>query len=182
MQINKHSSRKNILVGAIIIMLLAIGGISAYYFMNTKHSTDKINKETRPNNSVDYQPATDEQKKSGEQAKSDFLDRQEKGDGAKVQTPGISSISISNVSSSEDILQVRTTIMSATGGKCKLILSRQGETSILREAGTQSLGSYDTCMGFDIDTTGLEKGTWNLSLYYTGDPAGVVAAKSVEIQ
>lgn len=164
-----------------MVLLVAAGG-TTYYFMVVRPNTEQTSVEEKPNNTVDYDSATDEQKRSGEQAKSDFLERQEEKEVVEQTPSGTSSISISNVTVNGALLQVRTTITNATGGQCKLTLEKQGEPSITREANTQNLGSYDTCMGFDVDTSGLKKGAWNLSLYYTGDPAGTQATKTVEIQ
>lgn len=185
MQVNKKNHKKKIFIAIIILIVIAVAVCLSYVFLRNQDKQGSVSTDDRSANSVDYNKPTESQKEEGTRAKSDFIERQEQKetDSPKSNNQGgAPSISITNIGYNGSTLQIRTTVMSAATGVCQLTLSRQGETTLSQEAATQSLGSYDTCKGFDIDTANLKKGTWNLALRYTGDAQGVNVTRTIEVQ
>lgn len=184
-EINRFHSRKRvaIIISVTVAALIIAGGTSAYYLSQASPQSKNDNVST-PNNTVDYGAATDEQKKAGEDAKKDFLERTEGESETPTQSSGSSSVSISSVNQSGTTLSIRTVIsisVQATGS-CKLTLSMSGQADIVRTTDVQDMGSYATCKGFDIDTSSMAKGAWKISLYFSGDIVGAVATDTVEVR
>ena len=78
-------------------------------------------------------------------------------------------VQLTNVSVENNILRVRSTIQTIDAdGTCKLTLAHAGSTSITQTAKTQTMASYTSCQGFDIDKTKLTSGKWTVTLEYAG--------------
>lgn len=185
MKIDKKESKlskKAVIIAAVLLVLAAGGVAAAYQFGVIKTTPEKKTDAPAATNQVDYKPATDEQKQAGTEAKKDFIERTDKEETTPTPTPGVSSVSITNASQEGVTLRVRTTISSQAAGSCKLTLSMPGQTSIVREAEIQDMGSYSTCKGFDIDTTSMTKGAWKVSVFFSGDSEGTAATTTAEVR
>jgi hypothetical protein len=181
-EINRSHSRKKIAITiSVVVALIVAGGAAAYYLSRTSSQSKNDNVST-PNNTVDYGAATDEQKKAGEDAKKDFIERTEGESETPTQSSDSSSVSVSSVNQSGATLSIRTVISVQTAGSCKLTLSMSGQADIVRTTDVQDMGSYATCKGFDIDTSSMAKGLWKISLYFSGDAPGAVATDTVEVR
>lgn len=180
-KINSSSSKKKIVAIIIgIITIVAVAGAVGYFLLQKSSQDSSVSK---PNNTVDYNPPTDEQKKAGEDAKKDFIEKtDEVSPNPSTQPSGTSSVSLSSVGQNGQTLSIRTVISAQSAGSCKLILSMPGQTDIVRTADTQDMGSYITCKGFDVDTTSLTKGTWKVSIQFSGDATGLVATATTEVR
>lgn len=184
-EINRSHSRKKvaIIISVVAAVLIVAGGVSAFYLSRTSPQNNQSDKST-PNNTIDYGAATTDQKKAGEDAKKDFLERTESE--TKTDTPtqpsSSSSVSISSINQEGAIVKIRTVVSAQTAGNCKLTLSMPGQADVVRTADTQDMGSYSTCKGFDVDTSTMTKGTWKATLYFSGDASGVVSTDIVEVR
>lgn len=68
-----------------------------------------------------------------------------------------------------------------SSGTCDLRLERSGQPTISQTAETFVATSYTTCKGFSVDTTGVAKGNWNLTVTIkSGDRQGT-ATKEISI-
>jgi hypothetical protein len=181
MQIKSPRSRKKLWIFISVVGIIVVAFLVWFFVLNKTPSDDQKVEETTETNKVDYGSATDEQKSTGADAKKEFIERQDAEQNNQGQTAQ-SSVSISNISQEGALLRVRTTVASTTDGTCKFVMSRQGESSITREAATQDMGTYSTCKGFDIDTTGMKEGPWLVSVGFSKDQANAVATTSVEIK
>ena len=170
MKIEKNNSnklsKKAVIIAAVVLTLAIGGAAAAYQFGAFKKPADKTTDAPAATNQVDYGPATDEQK----------------AEDTPTPTPGVSSVSITNAAQEGTSLRIRTTVSSEAAGNCKLSLSMAGQTDITRQADTQDMGSYSTCKGFDIDTNSMAKGTWKVSIAFSGDSQGAVATTNVEVR
>jgi hypothetical protein len=63
-----------------------------------------------------------------------------------------------------------------------LTLTKQGSTSIVQYAKTQPLSSQSTCAGFNVDTSAMDKGTWNVKISVTKDSQTATTSKDTEIK
>lgn len=179
MKIKTNTSKNKkvllIFIGVAAALAIYTGIASAFRlppFSPEKDESSVQEKEEKVND-VDYTSPTDEQVKSGQAAKEDFLNRQED---TKNE-----SISISNISQQAKLLSVRTIIdtIPANGAKCTMTLSREGHNSVAETVNTQNMGSYYTCQGFDVNVEGLATGTWNIKISLEG---GLTTSQSVDIK
>ncbi len=171
------------------MVLLLLSGAAAFALLSPlspfSHKQDNAD---RPENTVSYDPATEEQKKAGEEAKKEALAQQEARE-KQNQSPTPADegktidMTISSVSQSGGMLQIRTTIETRdSGGKCVLTLSKEGRPNITQEAGTQIQGSYSVCKGFDVPTASLAKGSWRAVVNYTSSGGKGEASQQVDVQ
>lgn len=186
MRINKQKiTRRNITIAAIVILLLIGTGVAAWALMGGFGSDNADNNDTKPENTVDYESATEEQKKAGSKAKEDFIDREYGSPSPQPsQSPALSNIAVTITSAGQfdGNLQIRTIIETLKiNGVCQLTMSREGSEPVIRSAGTQVMGTYSVCQGFDIPTSGLRKGQWNLKVEYSNDGSGGSAERKVDI-
>lgn len=188
MQIKKQTSSRKYWIAGVIILLL-LGGAAAFaFFSPLSPFSNKQDTAVRPENTVSYESATEEQKKAGEEAKKEALARQEAQEKLN-QSPTPSDevktidMTISSVSQNDGMLEIRTTIETRdTNGKCVLTLSKEGRSNITQEAGTQIQGSYSVCKGFDVPTASLIKGSWRAVVNYAGSSGKGEASQQVEVQ
>ncbi len=179
-KINSSNSRKIWIITSIAAILLIAGGTVAYYYIANSNN-NSVNREPAPNNTVDYDAPSEEQKQAGVDSKKDFIERNEESQ-ASSEPGGLSSVSISSVVQEEGILKVRAVINSNTNGNCRLTLSMAGQNDVVREVDTQDMGTYSTCKGFDLDTKSIAKGSWKITLHFSGDASGSDATSSVEVK
>lgn len=188
MQIKKQTtSRKYLIIG--LVLLLLLGGAAAFAFLSPLSPfSKKQDTADRPENTVSYEPATEDEKKAGEEAKKEALERQE-AEERQAQAPSKPAdvktvdVTISSAAQNGGVLQIRTTIETRdASGRCVLTLSKEGQSSITQEAGTQIQGSYSVCKGFDVPTASLAKGAWRAAIIYSGSGSKGEASQQVEVQ
>jgi len=186
MRISKQKfTRRNLIIIVIVILLLAGAGVTAWALTGGFSSNDAKKDDTKPENTVDYGNATEEQKEAGNKAKEDFINR-EYGSASPQpsQSPAVSDITMTITSAGQfdGNLQVRTILETLNAnGTCKLTMSHEGSDPIVRSVGTQAMGTYSVCQGFDVPTSGLEKGQWNLRVEYSSGESGGFAERKVDI-
>ncbi|HEX6416342.1 MAG TPA: hypothetical protein VFZ62_02340 [Candidatus Saccharimonadales bacterium] len=184
MRIKQSSNKKKIIITSIAIAVLVAAGASAY-FLN-----QGSNQEDRPENTPDYNAPSDEQKNAGAKAKEDFIKRQDEAeknkdqDGQNGSTGTPVGLTISSAGQNGSTLQIRTIIEALDdNGTCSLELTKTGADVVTQEAGTQILGSYSVCKGFDIPTEGMQKGSWQAKISYKGSNGQSGSAqRAVEVQ
>ena len=172
------SQRKKLLVvvSSIIVVLLIAGGAFAYVQVSN-NSTPATTTDT---NSINNDPATDDQIDNGDTTKSNSVNNSkptdtgsdqpattaDTHDGKDVVAMRITSLPLDV--NDNGLLSVRLQIDSEVNdGTCVLNLTKSGSTTLQTSVGTfQSGPQYSTCKGFDIDTTGMDNGTWNLDVVF----------------
>lgn len=171
--INKNHKKRNIIL-TISALVFSAGVASALLIPSSPFSLNK-KQEDRAENTVNYKTPSSDQKQAGDKAKEDFIKKQAAADDAqsKSNQSGSSSntvnITISSAKQVDQVYQIRT-ILSAIddNGTCTLTLSKTGQGPVTQVVGTQTLGSYSVCKGFDVTTAGLEKGDWQVNIAYKG--------------
>lgn len=178
---NKHNKKTKIFIASFVGVLLLCGAASALFLPSSPFSINK-RIEDRSENSVDYEKPSNDQKEAGEKAKEDFINKHDDTGPGTATAPSDSSFStvtmtISSASQSNQNYQIRTIISALDNeGICTLTLSKSGQQPLVQEVGTQVLGSYSVCKGFDVAIGNLAKGQWQLVVAYKG-PAGQGTAK-----
>ena len=180
---NKNYKKIYIIV-AIALLVLAGTTVAALFVPFSPFAINKDGSD-KPENTVNYDKPTDEQKEAGNQAKEDFIKEHENNE-ASVPSDGSSStvvgVSIATFQQGST-LQIRTIIESVdVSGSCTLTLSRTGYENLVRSAQTQSQGSYSVCQGFDIDVSSLEAGSWMVTVDFAAQGKSGTTQKVVELQ
>lgn len=178
-----HTNKMKIIIISLLSALLILGGVATWYFLrNGAHSDD------RPENTVDYNSATNEQKEAGARAKQEFIDRIE-GSSSDTGQPNASGqdnyikIIISSSNQDGQMYQIRTIISTiASDGSCTLELTKSGVGAITQVVDIQPQGAYSVCKGFDIPLESMQKGTWQARVSYKGISGQGIAEKEIEIQ
>jgi hypothetical protein len=175
MRISENKNVHRPLIAVALVAALVVGAF--YIYKGGLLSTQQEDLRNENTGTVDYSKPTEEQVKTGNEAKKDFLDSE------PSTTP--SSINITSVTQSGELLQVRTTISSVNSpGRCTLSASRDNKEIYSDDADTQSLGSYSVCKGFDIPLSGLEKGEWSLKITFLSadNNTSLEASKQVQVE
>ena len=193
MKINKSSKnyKKLVVIGAIALIAAPICGA---WYMHQQQSKTNIptGNDVKPENTINYDIATEQEKTAGLQAKQEFA-KQVESQPEKPYTPANPStssssthsnvpVTITSAATQEGVLQVRA-IVSATKaeGQCRLRMTKTGQAEIVHQAELMAMNSYFICKGFNVDTTSLAKGEWQVEVSYSNDVGTGQTNKAVTI-
>jgi len=184
---NKKRFPKKLIITAGVVILLIAGALTyVYAFNGNLFGWTAPRTTTTGNTSIDYGPPTSEQKKSGTQTKSGSTNSS---DTPPAPTPITGStkktvqVTITAANQNGSTLQIRTLIGAVEDtGTCALTLTRTGQTTVTKTAGTQALASTSTCKGFDVPTSELSTGAWQVLITYDSSTLTGSATKVITLQ
>lgn len=164
-----QSKKRRIVITAAIVATIALATfLFLYAFDILGNNSDN---DTRPVNTVDYSPATDEQIKAGEEIKQRAAEENPEQD-TKPRTDGSEPdrtqsdfrTYITTATSDDLMVYIRNEITGIYNqGSCSLTLSKGG-TTITKTSGVQPLPKSSTCQGFNIPVNEMSPGEWNIDL------------------
>lgn len=191
MKIKRNSivSGKKSLIIVGMFALLFTGFVSAYFFLY-KASTNSVERRSP----INYGTATDDQKKAGEQTKENSVNPN---DSSKPNTSGSDqaanpiqqdsgkgrvSATLTTANQKGSTLQIRFDLGTITNsGTCTLILKKGGST-VTKTAGVQALAGSSACTGFDVATSELSPGTWQVALHFEDNSLVADTTGSVDVK
>ena len=142
----------------VALILMALGALAYLYLRPAATNTPTSGTGDVVTETVNYSPATTEQKQSIEIKKT------------SDQMPASTSFtaSITAVSDVGGVVQIRNVINGFIGndGTCELTMA-SGNTVTSKSASTYALPSSSTCQGFDINRSELPAGNWQITLTVT---------------
>ena len=163
-----------LLVTVFALIILEKNNVTKFF---TNSDTSQVTAGARPINDVSYTPATTTEQEEGDRIKQNLIEESNK----VPQTT--SKINVSLSAATQDVaggpLVVRS-IVNASSGSCKLTLT-QGSTKKELTSEVTNLGTYFSCGGFDIPTTELSNGKWQLNLSVTSPNAFGEVSQEVTI-
>ena len=172
---NKKSHKKAIIISSIVAVLLLGGGAYALrdqLGLTSSHDEAQF-EEATGNDRQGETTAEQEQDQSNPDWNSSSDDNASKPDEQTppdTTTPPADEVIISSINQDGNTLAIRTIIQPlVNGGQCTLAMSKVGQTPVRQTAGVQNMPSYSTCQGFNIDVSGMAKGSWNVEVTYTKD-------------
>lgn len=176
---NKKKNKKIIIVASALTGLLLAGGVA--YAARNYFSAPQASVETQAEDrTIDLSPPTTEQQDAGNDAKEDFIDRLDEEDNGS-DTSSVS-ISISSSGQSDQTYQMRTIINTIDDtGTCTLTMKSAGQQEITQSVGTQSMGSYSVCKGFDVPASSLGQNTWSTEIKYANQSVTATAKMDVKL-
>ncbi len=190
-----HVSKKFVAVSIILLAIVLAGGAYGYvYALGGDLFGWTKTVAPAPSKSPNLQPATKEQIQSGEAAKQKTINSSSNSVKGTVDTSTPSpsptngsnpSVNVTITAANEDqtskILQVRAIIGVLTNdGTCTLTLTK-GTQTVTKTANVQAQASESTCQGFDVPTSELSTGTWNIALHFENGQYQGDAQKSISI-
>jgi hypothetical protein len=170
MKISKSTSKtKTVLLVALVIVLAAAAG--AYAFrdqlgLTSIGSSDK-------NTNIDYGKTSDDQaegEKTAEQTDNNHGTVDSPASGTDKDQKNNVGVEITSANQNGSMLQIRAIVQKVTNtGTCSLTLSKSGEQPIKKTAAIQTATTYSTCQGFNVPTSNMATGVWNISLNFEND-------------
>jgi hypothetical protein len=157
-----QSKPKSALIISVIILLLIVGFIGIYVGVLKKPLFGWPQQYTETTDNIDSQEPTQEEKDTGNQSKSDTIEKGQQPTATDPSSP--IQITLTANSLNGDTYQIRYLLEDGiNGGVCKLTLT-QGSKTVTQEANIQALASSSTCEGFNVSHDSLSPGQWNATL------------------
>lgn len=164
---NKKSFTKNtslkVALAIVAFILIGVVGYAAFnYFQQKPSSTPSLSK-----------PPTPQEIEAGNKSKQESIDRD-----TSTETPPPSNLTVvlNGPVQNESSIQIRAIVIDyvSDSGECTLTMSKAGRI-VERTVNLQSLPSSTTCKGFDLATSDLDPGVWQIRIVVTsGDKKGEV--------
>ena len=187
MIINTNHKKRNIIIAVSTISLLVVASASALLLPNSPLSIIP-KQQDKSSNSVDLNKPTTEQKSTGEdQKKATAVPSQDTKSTAPAPTtaPDNSStfsVTITALSQADSLVQIRILVDKVSdSGTCTLTLTK-GTTTVVKQSDIQAGPSSSTCKGFDVPTSELSAGLWQVNASVTIGSQRSSASKTVTVQ
>ena len=168
----KKSSRKKPFIITLLVAVVLLGGGAAAYVVQQNNRQTTTDQQVQNEDTVDYEPPTQEQITDGQNTKQNNLPAKESPQ-PNPQTPNETptkkdvSIEISSVNQTDTMLKVRVAIETIDANStCKITLTKGATTGYSASVATQTMPSYSLCKGFDIPLKELTKGEWNCNIIF----------------
>lgn len=183
----KKNHKKAVLLIVGILLLVAIAAGSFFYmrhfqvglFTPKKQTTSS---EQREPNMINYGPVTDQEKSAGNTIK-------EQTSSTPPQAPSPSQgkttvpLEITSASQNGSVVYVRSVIHTTTSqGSCSLTMKGPNDKVYTATATVQPLSSTSTCAGFNIQTSALSLGQWNITINFDNDNTAGSGQSTVEVK
>lgn len=181
----KKKSNKKLLLGSLAIVLLIIG--LAFWYA----SANKLWFFADTNKSINYGPATEDEKKAGEDVKNSNAGEQNKPtnpDQSPPTTPnndGTNNVGVKITAANQDgmTFYVRALIQTVTSsGTCTLTMAGPSNKAYSATAAVQALPSTTTCAGFNIPVSSLAPGNWTVTVNFENSNLKGSVSQEVSIQ
>lgn len=170
-----------------ILFLAALTGGSFYYmyhfqvglFTPKKQSTST---EQQAPAIINYNPTTDQEKSAGNAIKD-----QTPPENTPTPTPPQGKVTvpleITTASQNEAVVYVRSVIHTTTSqGSCTLTMKGPDDKVYSATATVQPLSSSSTCAGFNIQTSALSIGKWDIVINFNNNDATGTGRSSIEVK
>lgn len=181
--INKTKRMRNISLFIVISILLAFLGFYIYSSFMQGQKDNSANS-TNKNQELNLKPATEDQKNTGNQIKSNnSSDTPPKPVDIPNSDKKSVQMNITAINQTDSLLQTRVLInVVDSNGQCKITITNSSNIIIEETVEVQSQASISTCKGFDIPMSKLSKGLWNIKIDYTSDNYASSVTKEYTIE
>lgn len=166
---NKKSSKKRIVLILIVVLLLLGAAIGGLLYRN--YSEDKTQKSsgTRPQNTIDYSPADEDDNKAIEDVKGNPSKEPTTVDNQTSNPSGVVDFSVTvtgaNPDNTNKLLRVSTLVNGTQNGTCTLTVSKAGQTSVTAINQVELQNNSYVCPNFSIPFSQFSTGgEWNVSV------------------
>ncbi len=149
--------------------IIALAAIAVAYLLIAKPFNRNLTDTgtTRPANSVDYGPPSDEQKAAGDVQKEEIIKQSEQGtpSGGSQQNSSTLTVTISRAgqAGAGQAVNVRVFVTGVGSGECTFTFSKQGQNSVIKTAPVSYEATNATCAA-DIPASDFgSSGDWKLT-------------------
>lgn len=164
----KNSLIKNKKIGIFILILLV--ALVAYIFWHI-HNTDKINSsDSSPENTVNLAPPTDEEKKSGDEAKTKIPEGQANTSTSTGQKTVVPIITYAGQYGDQAEVGAFVSTIFEEGGTCTLTLANGATSKTTSVNAVRNANSVD-CPVMAIKRSSLTPGKWEATVSYKSNSA-----------
>lgn len=190
MRIHKKQKNNKVIIIISVITVLLAALVFAWFnpaisFFGVKHD-DRTN--IQPENTVDYNPPTDEQKAAGEDQKKETatpnLDTKPDNSTEGSELPGGTlTVTITGYSQSGGQLDIRTLIngVVSNDGACMLTLTK-GSTAISKSGATEAMPNSSTCASITVPVSELSNGEWKAKILVTAGSKKGSVEQAIQVQ
>lgn len=186
----KSNKKKLIIITFGLVLLAFVSGVGYYLWSRQEPSSESTN----------LGPATAQEKADGDAAKKKTIDASSsesdnsssekttpdtnaQGSAVQPSTPQAAvPIRVTAKSQNGNLYQLRTQIDGLfSTGLCTLTITK-GQQTVTKTASIQALAQTSTCQGFDIATSELSPGMWNIQLSFTSDQSRGSIVDTIEVK
>lgn len=180
MKTKKHTlfSKKAALITSVVIVLAA-GAAAAAFFVASPNNSNKENSSSDQTQSTSTTPSA-----STPTPESKIGGSSEQPPAPTPQPSGKSKVTAAITAANQNgsTVQIRSIIYSVTSsGTCTLTLTK-GSSIVTKTAPVQAISSSSTCQGFDIPSSELSAGQWQIVLHFENDSLTGDATGSVSVE
>ncbi len=172
-----NNRKKTLLISAATLLILIISasfyvfayGGDIFGWKNDINSSNKTDASLENSNAPEITaPSTSDQIDAGSAIKKDSVENSKNTNPTEPTQTDKTAITVTATQSeSDETIRIKTIIDTITNtGTCTLEMT-QDSTTIKRQAEIQALSSYSTCKGFEIPTSQLNAGLWDLKVSFT---------------
>lgn len=179
----KHRTKKRYPSKKVVLTLVLIfAGVSIVVFtlLNWNLEQKAVVEKTINQDGVNYNAPTSQEIEAGKAIKNQTVAE----DASGITKPKTTPVTITSVNQIDGgrTVAIRTLIDTISEGECRLSITTSSGPETYRDAvSTQTLANSTTCRGFDVPTSVLPRGTWNISIVFSGDGQVGNAKHDVEI-
>lgn len=155
----KRPSKKLLIISAALLVGLAAGGYWYWHQRSVANATPKPS--AAPANTVNYQPATAQEKTDSTNAKQNIIDGT---DPDRPATTGTVTVTISRASQVGSTVSVRTIVTGTPDGSCTMKFTKGGQTTLSKDFPIVQGPTAATCNGDIAASEFSASGDWQLSV------------------
>lgn len=183
---NKYThvtKRRKYLIFAVVIALLTIPiGVYSFGLLSAHRPS-----ETQATDTINYQPASQEEIKAGDEVKKDSVNPSDTKDNSVEQDSTTQKqnidIDITHSSRSGQYFSIGVMIQKVlTSGECKLTMTSTSGKSYSNSAAIQPVTNYSTCKGFEIPLSDLSSEEWTIYINIENTNYTGKVSQTVEIE
>ena len=187
MKIQKIKDNKNKKTAAIVIVVILLALIAGTaYAINQGF----FNKSSNSGPTTNLNPASEEEKKEGENTKSSSVESEDTStestkntdSPSQPSTPSTLSVQTSASAQNGTTYQLRYLIESVLNDATCTLTLKKGSQVVTKTSKTQALAQSSTCQGFDISTSEIGAGTWEATLVVTGQNVTGSTNSTIRVQ
>ena len=176
----KNKSSKKVIITLVLLLLVIGAGVGAYIILN-QNDSNSAQEDKKQENEKNKSNTGEETRDSGNASTDSSVEHESEKEitpGYEGENPNLNdsltgSINYTGVAGNN--LIIRTTInQTLSSGSCEISLTN-GSTTVTRTSGIIPNPSSSSCEGFDIPTSELGSGNWEITIKITsGDKSGVL--------
>lgn len=172
---SKSSKKKIILITAGVVLLALAGTAFAIYGANQEAQQTQDTAQFQ-----DANPISGESKEKQQSHEDEH--KEHSADSHNDAAPDTSlNVTFTSVFQMDSVVRVRAEVDALIeGGTCKLTLVK-GSSIVTKTAATYPTANVSTCQGFDVATSELASGTWDVTLEITKDTQSGKTSTTVDV-